>query len=140
MTEFTSDIKTIPHNQEHIYSVLSNLNNLEKVKDKIPEDKVQDFGFDSDSVHFSINPIGRVTIRVIEREPSKTIKMESEGLPAQANLWIQLVQTEDQVTKMKLTVKAKLNPFIKGVVSKPLQQGLDKIAEMLAMLPYDEIK
>jgi hypothetical protein len=29
---------------------------------------------------------------------------------------------------MKLTIKAELNPFIKGMVSKPLQEGIEKKA------------
>jgi hypothetical protein len=40
---------------------------------------------------------------------------------------------------MKITLRADLNPFIKGMVSKPLQEGLEKIADMIAELPYDKI-
>ena len=38
---------------------------------------------------------------------------------------------------MKLTLKADINPFIKGMISGPLQDGLEKIADMLAMIPYE---
>ena len=34
------------------------------------------------------------------------------------------------------TVRAELNPFIKPMVSKPLQDAIDKISTMLASLPY----
>lgn len=37
---------------------------------------------------------------------------------------------------MKLTVCADLNPFIKGMVEKPLKEGVEKLADMLAMIPY----
>jgi hypothetical protein len=37
---------------------------------------------------------------------------------------------------MKMTIKADLNPFIKPMVSKPLQDALDKIAVVIASLPY----
>ena len=33
--------------------------------------------------------------------------------------------------KMKVTVKAELNPFIKGMVEKPLQEGVEKIVNSL---------
>ena len=33
---------------------------------------------------------------------------------------------------MKLTIKAELNMFIKGMVKKPLQEGIEKIADALA--------
>jgi hypothetical protein len=38
---------------------------------------------------------------------------------------------------MKMTVRAELNPFIKPMVSKPLQEAIDKISEAIARLPYE---
>ena len=37
---------------------------------------------------------------------------------------------------MKVTVKAELNPFIKAMVEKPLQEGVEKIADALAQVHY----
>ena len=46
MTEFVSEVKTIPFNEDRIFNMLSDLSNLEKVQDRIPEDKIKDFEFD----------------------------------------------------------------------------------------------
>jgi carbon monoxide dehydrogenase subunit G len=97
---------------------------------------VKDFTFDNDSVSFSVSPIGKIGLRIIEREPNKTIKFESEHSPFQFNLWIQLVSTGPYETKSKITLKADLNPFIKSLVEKRLQDALDKMADMMTMLPY----
>lgn len=139
MADFVSEVKTIPYSDQDIFKVLSDLNNLELVKDRIPQDKIKEFSFDSDSCTISVDPIGNVRFVVIEREPNSTIKFEAEQIPFAVNLWVQLKASAENETKMKLTVRAELNPFIKPMVSKPLQQGLDKMAEVLAMLPYDEI-
>ena len=139
MTEFVSDIKPVPHLDKDIYNVLSDLSNLELVKDKIPQDKIKDFEFDSDSCTITIDPIGKVRFVIVEREPNKTIKFEAEQLPFAVNLWIQVLPVSDSQSKMKITVKADLNPFLKPMVSKPLQAGLDKIADNLASLPYSDI-
>lgn len=139
MAEFISDIKTIPYVDADVYAVLSDLNNLELAKDKIPQDKVKDFTFDTDSCTVSVDPVGKIRFVVVEREPNKTIKFEAEQLPFGVTMWIQLVSSDNGETKMKLTVKADLNPFLKPMVSKPLQAGLDKVAEGLAALPYNEI-
>ena len=48
-----------------------------------------------------------------------------------------MVPEGDEACKMRLTIKADINPFIKGMVSKPLQEGLEKIADVLAMIPYN---
>ncbi|MEA4948795.1 hypothetical protein SDC9_84359 [bioreactor metagenome] len=139
MTEFTSDIKTIFHNDVDIFRVLSDLSKLDLIKEQIPEDKIRDFRFDSDSCSFRVDPVGEVRFRVIEREPSKLVKFKSENLPFDVFLWIQLVQKAEKDTKMKITLRANLNPFIKGMVSKPLEEGLAKISDVIASLPYDKI-
>lgn len=139
MAEFTSEIKTIPYTDTDIFAVLSDLNNLELAKDRIPQDKIKDFTFDQDSCTVTVDPIGKVKFVIIEREPSKTIKFEAEQVPIALNMWIQLVASGETETKMKLTIKADLNPFLKPMVSKPLQQGLDKVADILSSLPYAKI-
>lgn len=136
MTSFESNIKTIPYSQETVYSKLSDLSNLESVKDRIPQDKIKDFRFDTDSISFSISPVGNVCLRIIEREPSKLVKFETANSPLPFNMWIQLVALDEENCKMKITVKAELNPFIKGMVSKPLQEGLEKMADMISQIPF----
>lgn len=139
MAEFTSEIKTIPYTDTDIFAVLSDLNHLELAKDRIPQDKIKDFSFDKDSCTVTVDPIGKVKFVIIDREPSKTIKFEAEQVPVALNMWIQLQSSGDTETKMKLTIKADLNPFLKPMVSKPLQQGLDKVADILSSLPYSKI-
>lgn len=140
MTEFTSDIKTIPHNDEDIFRVLSDLSKLDLVKDKVPEDSIKDFKFDTDSVSFRVDPVGEVRFNVVDREPNKLVKFESQNLPFKIFLWIQLVQKDEKDTNMKMTLRADLNMLIKGMVSKPLKEGMTKVAEIIAGLPYDQIK
>lgn len=136
MTEFVSEIKAIPFNEDRIFNVLSDLSNLEKIKDRIPQDKVQEFEFDRDSCSVSVAPVGKITFQIVEREPNKTIKFSTTNSPVPLLLWIQLKQVEENDTRMKLTVRAELNPFIKTMVSKPLQEAIDKISTILAALPY----
>ena len=136
MTEFVSEVKTIPHDEDRIFTMLSDLSNLERIKDRLPQDKIQDFEFDSDSCSFAVAPVGKITFRIVEREPNKTIKFETTNSPVPLFLCIQLKQVAPEDTKMKMTIKADLNPFIKPMVSKPLQDALDKIAVVIASLPY----
>lgn len=138
MSKFESGIKHIPHPQTAVYNALSDLSNLDKVKDKLPEDKIKDLSFDSDSLTIGA-PMGSVSMRIIEREEPKCIKFATEKSPIAANLWIQIVPEGEDACKMRLTIKADINPFIKGMVSKPLQEGLEKIADVLAMIPYNNI-
>jgi hypothetical protein len=136
MTQFESSIKVIPYAQGRVYSKLSDLKNLEGVKDRLPADKIKDLSFDSDSLSFSVSPVGQVTLRICEREPEKSIKFETTSSPLPFNLWIQIVPTAEEECKIRITIKADINPFIKGMVQKPLKEGLEKMVEMLSMIPY----
>lgn len=140
MTEFVSEVKALPYNQIKVYEVLSNLQNLDKIKDKIPHDKVRDFSFSQDSCSFSIDPVGQIKFSIIEKDPPKTIKFGADKSPIEVNMWIQLVSSGEKETKMKLTVKANLNPFLKPMLSKPLQDGLNKAADVIALIPYDQFE
>ena len=137
MTQFESGIKMIPYSQEQVYAKLSDLNHLEAVKDRIPTDKVQDLQFDADTVSFSVSPVGRLSLHIVNREEPKCIKFEAANSPLPFNLWIQLLPVTENECKMKLTIKAEINMFLKGMVSKPMQDGLEKLADMLAIIPYN---
>ena len=135
MATFESSIRQIPHSQQAVYNMLSDLSNIDRVKDRIPADKLNDLTFDADSMSIS-TPMGAVKLKIVDREEPKCIKFETEQSPLPFNFWIQILPVTDTTCKMKLTIKAELNPFIKGMVSKPLQEGIEKIADALQMINY----
>ena len=49
MATFESSVKEIPYSQQVVYNSVSDLSNLEKVRDRVPNDKVKDFIFDKDT-------------------------------------------------------------------------------------------
>lgn len=136
MTKFESDVKFIPASQEAVYEKLSDLNNLEKVKDRLPADKVKNLTFYSDSMSVEVSPVGKISLQIVEKEPCKCIKFGTTDSPLPFNLWIQLLPVTETECKMKLTIGVELNPFMKAMVQKPLQEGLQKMADMLALIPY----
>ena len=137
MTSFEITVKTIPASIGKVFAMLSDLSNLERIRDRIPEDKIQHFTCDKDNCSFSVNPIGKIAIRVVEREPEKTIKFETCESPIPFFIWIQLLPTPEDNTAMKLTLRAELNPFIKGMISKQLQDGINKIADAIVLIPFE---
>ncbi len=136
-SKFESSVKHIPYSQQAVYNNISDLRNLEKVRDRVPEDKVKDFSFDTDTVSISVAPVGELKLRICDREEPKCVKFETVQSPVPFNVWVQVLPVDDSSSKMKVTVKAELNPFIKGMVEKPLQEGVEKIADALAMVHYE---
>jgi hypothetical protein len=136
MTKFESSVKQIPYPVEDVYRNISDLNNLERVRDRIPEDKLNSFSFDSDSVSVNVAPVGDLKLRIIEREENKCIKFETVQSPLPFNLWIQVLPVTATESKMKITVQADIPFMLKGMVAGPLQDGVEKIAEALSKIPY----
>lgn len=136
MARYESSIKQLPHSQAAVYGGLSNLENLAKVQDRIPQDKVKDFTFDHDSVGLTIDPVGHISLRVVERDEPKCVKFATEQSPLPFTLWVQVLPVGENASKMKLTLEAEVNPFIKMMVDKPLREGIEKIADALAMVPF----
>jgi len=137
MTQFESGIKMIPYSVEKVYAKLSDLNNLESVKDKVPSEKISDFRFDTDSVSFNLSPVGNVSLKIIERELNKCVKIEAVNSPIPVSLWMQVEPVDENECKFKVTARMELNPFVKGMVSKPIQEGLEKIADLIATINFD---
>lgn len=136
MTKFESEVKFISASQEAVYEKLSDLNNLEKIKDRLPQDKVQNLTFDADSMSVEVPPVGKISLQIVEKEPCKCIKFGTKESPLPFNLWIQLLPVTDTECKMRLTIGLEINPFMKAMVQKPLQEGLEKMADVLAMIQY----
>ena len=139
MTDFTSEVKTIPHNDDRIFAMLSDMSNLERIKDRIPQHQIKNFSFDADTCSITVDPVGTVTFQIVERIPNKTIKFSTTNSPVPLLMWIQLKQIAENDTRMKMTVRADLNPFVESMVSKPLQEAIGKISEMIAQLPYQVV-
>ena len=141
MTTYESEIKTISSSEEMVFGILSDLNNLSKLKDiPVANEKIKDLQFDADSCSFGVEGMGRIGFRIIDREPFKTIKLESEQSPVKVNIWVQLKQVADNETRMKLTLKAELPAMIKMMVGNKLQDGVNAIAELLSKSLSESLK
>lgn len=136
-SKYESKITSAPCSAQQIYRVLSNLQNLERVKDLIPKDKVQEMDIEQDRVRFKVDGLAqKITIAIVDRIENDTIKFGAEGIPMDANFWIQMKEVSPTDTRLKLTVKADIPFMFKFMVEKKLQTGLDQAAEMLAQFPY----
>lgn len=135
--KFESTVREIGYSQTAVYNTLSNLENLGKIKDRIPEDKVKGLVFDNDSVSVKAPMVGQMQLRIVDREEPKTVKFESVQSPIPFNFWIQILPLTDASCKMKLTLKADANPFMLAMVQKPLSEAIEKLADTFQVIHYE---
>ena len=157
MAKYESSVKQVNAPVERVYSVISDLERLrpviemaqnnEMIKEKLREagqdpaqlEKLKDMNLTSDRVSFPAPMVGEVAVAIIEREENKCVKFETEKSPIDAKLWIQVLPVTDTTSKMRVTLKADLNPMMKMILGSKLEKGIDQFADMLCMLPYNFI-
>ncbi|MEE0923506.1 MAG: SRPBCC family protein [Paludibacteraceae bacterium] len=136
-TKYESKIVSSTASAEQIYRVFSNLKNVERVKDLIPKDKIQEMEISEDQIRIKVDGLGqKITSGIVDRIENDTIKFGLEGIPMDANFWVQLKQLADNDTRIKLTLKADIPMMFKMMIGNKLQQGLDQAADMLSQFPY----
>ena len=151
MTKFESDVKYVSQPVDALYARYSDLRNLETLREKLEDPAVQEkmaaqltpeqiaqakeqlqtMTFDRDTLSIG-SPLGKITLRIIERDEPKCIKFAGEGTPIPVNVWIQLLPHGEGEAKLRVTIGAEVNFFMKGMVSKPLQQAANGLADILA--------
>jgi len=158
VAKYESQIKQLNCPVENVYAKLSDLNNLAVIKERfgdpavqqamiasgqVPEDKleqiksaVEKLQFTQDSVTGEFDMLGNIGVEIIEREENKCVKFASTQSPVKFNLWIQTLPTSSSSSKMRLTIDADIPFFLKAMVGNKLKDGIDKFADMLAMIPY----
>ena len=158
MAEYKSTVHVSPFPQQRVYDRLSDLTFLTLIQNNLdnPEmrqrildqadgkvtaeqldtanEKIRQMQVDRDSVT-SDSPVGKITLRIVEREEPKCVKFALEGAPVQANLWIPLLPQGEQCA-LRVTLRAELNFLIKQMVGKKLEQGVEEMARMLTTIPY----
>lgn len=154
MAKYESQIKQVPYTQSTIYAKISDLTNLAVIKErfddptvqaKMPADKIEEIRnvvdkmeFTTDTVSAPAGPIGgNISVQIVNREPEKCVKFTSTKSPVDFKLWVQVLPINETSSKIKVTLDADLNFFMKQMLDKPLSQGVDKFADMLAMIPYE---
>lgn len=159
LQKYESEIKYLNFEQTLVYEKLSDLRNLDNLRQKIadpaaadllksnlppeikPEqiDKFREYAekmeLGADYIKIA-SPMGEVTLRLVEQEAPKCLKFAGEDAPLPLTMWIQLLPTAEGC-KMKLTIGAEVNMFMKAMVNKPLQKAANGLADMLARLPYN---
>ena len=154
MAKYESSVKQLDYPVDSVYAKVSDLNNLTIIKERIndpliqqqiPADKLAQVKDAIDKLEFTADSVtcqaggmvGTIAVEIVEREENKCVKFSSTSSPVSFKFWVQVLPTSETTSKMKLTLDADLNFFMKQMLNKPLSEGIEKMADMLAMIPYN---
>ncbi|MBE9488138.1 MAG: polyketide cyclase [Bacteroidetes bacterium] len=127
MTEYVSKQVAINKPDSMIYMSLSNFDNFSPML----KDKVEGWQATVDNCSFKLKGF-TLKLKMLEKEPCKTIKISGDDIPFEFYFWVQLHQVAEGDTRMRLTIHAKLNKMMKMMIGKKLQKGVDEMANQIA--------
>ena len=128
MEKYESKQQHIRRSAEQIYAALSSFNNFSPML----QDKVEEWSADDDVCSFKVKGF-KAGLRMVEREPYKTIKIKAaEESPMDFTFWIQLKEVAPYDTRMRIVVHAELNMMMRMMIGKKIQGAIDQLAEGIA--------
>ena len=128
MEKYESKQQQIRRTAEQIYSALSSFNNFTPMV----QGRVEEWNADDDVCSFKVEGMP-VRLRMVEREPNKTIKIQGDdGTPIDFTFWLQLKEVAPYDTRMRIVVHAELNMMMRMMIGKKLQGAVDQMAEAIA--------
>jgi carbon monoxide dehydrogenase subunit G len=134
MSKIESRVGVIKESEERIYSFLSDFNNF---KNLVPEDRVKNWESNADSCSFTVEGIGPVGLRIIEKEPNKLIKITSDGKkPVPFMVWIQIKEAAENDSRIKITADVDVNPLMAAMIKGPLKSFVDSLVEQAEKMNF----
>ena len=132
MALYQSKTITVNKPSEEVYGKVSDLKNIEQFRDRIPKEYTVNFECDTDYVQFRVAPVGDLLLRIVERGADK-IRLNIEKLPFKAEMSMNIGNVSPSETNIQLVLDADIPFFVKHIVGNKLEEGMDKIADILTL-------
>lgn len=142
MADYKSELASIPHNINIVYSKLSNPESINSLMSMLPpeaKEKIKDVTFSKDSIIFKANGVGEITLKATELiEPTKIV-FSAVSSPLPFKVIISLEEVNDNTTNGQATISVDVPVFLKPMLNGPLNQATERFKELLTNIPYDRI-
>jgi len=136
MTDFKSELKNIKAGDKQIFNFLCDFNNFEKL---MPEQVIH-WQSTKDSCSFTIKGMADLAMKIDKKEEFRLVSYVSEGKsPFSFQLNFFISKQDEGASTVSSVLQAKLNPMIKMMASRPLQNFVNLLVDKLKELMEDKI-
>ncbi|WP_308549828.1 hypothetical protein [uncultured Porphyromonas sp.] len=125
---------------EAIYRKISDLTNLEELHQLLEEKQVKVSSLSSDRCEIQAQVMkfsADLALVISERIPTEEVRYQIEHDMLPAKVSIRLTPQESEGSTLVVSMEAKVNPFIAGMVQPRLEEAVQYIANMLGQIRYD---
>ncbi len=119
---------TVPASKEKVYKYITDLNNF---KELLPQDRISEWESTTNYCSFKVQGTATIDLKLKESKEFEHIVLESgdkSPFPITLNIFL---SEKEEITTVYQVMDAKVNPFLKMMVEKPLANLFDYIADKL---------
>lgn len=132
MTRIETAKVQVQKTAEEIFNFLLNFNNFQKL---MPEGKVSGWNSSDKDFSFVFSGMARIGMAHSSNVPHKEIHIVSSGSnPFDFTLKVNIDGKEDGSSQVHMEFVAEINPFIKAMVEKPLENFFNALTQNLQKL------
>lgn len=128
MTElsyFESRTGKLSCNAEEGFTFVTDLRNFERFA---PESKINNWKAEKELCSFSVSMLGTVTVRLAEKENYSKVIFKGDALKKNDfSLTLYITDNEKKPADVKVMLSADLNPVLKMMAAKPINQFLEML-------------
>lgn len=141
MEKYESKIKVVKASPEAIYTLMTDLSQVNGILPSNISDKVKETQVSADECSFAIDKIGRVALKIDERQPCSLVKyVLSAAMSLGINIFLQIKEapqaTSEPESRIKVSLTADIPFMLKPLIGGKLQEVVDRVAETIAMKTY----
>ena len=120
---------------EIIYNFITDFRNFKNI---IPQDKLSNWKADEESCSFKLDPVGKIGMKIFEKDPHKLIKITSDPSISQYNftMWIQIKEVGPADSRIKITIEPEVSKMLIPMVKGPLKKFVDSLVEKMETFNY----
>ncbi len=128
MATFKNQNILVNTNCETVFEFLGDFRNFEEL---VPE-QVKNWKADQESCSFTVEGMSDFNMRIDAKYPCRSMRIVSDGKnPATFTLDYFFHEKEPQSCEVSIVFEVSLNPFLKAIASKPLQNFVDMLGSKL---------
>lgn len=124
-SKFESRTGRVAASSEKLFGFITDMRNF---KQFLPGDKIENWEATKDGCSFEMFPVGKARLDIVETDQNSVVKYGGNGLNGtQFFLWVQMKEPTPGDTRFRLTIKADINPVLKAMAQKPINDFLEKL-------------
>lgn len=138
MNKFESRQGIVSYKEEVIYNFLTDIRNFERF---IPADKVKHWQATVDSCSFEVPHAGKTGFSIRNKEPFSEVNYAGKGMNTEFSLKVVIHKEAEDKAGIKVIMLADLNPVLRMMIAKPLEQFLARLMdEMEKFDGWEDVK